>query len=63
MEEKPLKRGATSQHLRVAKDSRIPKILAITLKKHSFTPTLKRNTLHGLSITNPNFSEFAKQKL
>ncbi len=31
----------------------------LTLSKHLFIRKLKKSILHGLSIPNPNFSEFA----
>jgi hypothetical protein len=51
--------GATSWFHGVADDSRIQKMRSLTLKKHSFTSKLEETILHGLSIPNPNFSEFA----
>jgi hypothetical protein len=53
--------GATSWYHCVAEDSRIQKMPAINPLQALVHPqTKKKKTiLHGLSIPNPNFSEFA----
>jgi hypothetical protein len=58
-EEKTLEMG---QHLRIIAELKTPgfqKYLSLTLSKHLFIRKLKSTILHGLSIPNPNFSEFA----
>jgi hypothetical protein len=53
--------GATSWYHCIAEDSRIPKMPVINPLRALVHPqTQKKKTfLHGLSISNPNFSEFA----
>jgi hypothetical protein len=41
------------------KTSGFQKCRSLTLSKHLFIHKLKKTILHGLSIPNPNFSEFA----
>jgi hypothetical protein len=52
--------GATSWYHCVADDSRITKMPVINPLQALVHPqTQKKTILHGLSIPNPNFSEFA----
>jgi hypothetical protein len=51
--------GGTSWYHCVADDSRIPKMLVFNPFQALVHPqTQKKTILHGLSIPNPNFSEF-----
>jgi hypothetical protein len=51
--------GETSWYHCVAEDSRIPKILAVNPLQARVYLQTQKTVLHGLSIPNPNFSEFA----
>jgi hypothetical protein len=50
--------GVTSWYC-VAEDSRIPKMPVINPLEALVHPQTQNTILHGLSIPNPNFSEFA----
>jgi hypothetical protein len=59
MREKTLELG---RHLGIIAQLKTPgfqKCRSLTLSKHLFIRKLKKSILHGLSIPNPNFSEFA----
>jgi hypothetical protein len=51
--------GATSWYHCVAEDPRIPKMPVINPLQALVHPQTHKTILHGLSIPNPNFSEFA----
>jgi hypothetical protein len=53
--------GATSWYHCVAEDSRIPKMPAINPPQALIQPQTQETILNGLSIPNPNFSEFASE--
>jgi hypothetical protein len=59
MKKKTLEWGAKSWYHCVAEDSRIPKMPAINSPQALIHPQTQKSTPHGLSIPNPNFSEFA----
>lgn len=42
-----------------ARDSKIRKMSANNIENHSFARKVNKTVLHGLSISNRNFSEFA----
>jgi hypothetical protein len=58
-DEKNFRVGATSWYHCVAEDSRIPKMPAINPLQALAHPQTQKTILDGLSIPNPNLSEFA----
>jgi hypothetical protein len=51
--------GATSWYHCVAEDSKIPKMPVINPLQALYHPQTQKTILHGLSIPNLNFPEFA----
>ncbi len=51
--------GATPWYQCVAEDSKIPKMRVVNPLQALVYPQTQKSVLHGLSIPNPNFSEFA----